>query len=184
VNGRIDLAGHGNSIADMLGTADGSVHLGMGQGRFSNLLLELAGLDVAESLKFLLGKDRTVPVRCAYGLFDVDNGVMHARAFAFDTTDTVLFGSGKINLQQETLALELRPKPKDVSPFSLRGPLEISGTLKDPHFRPKAKPLLARAAAAVALYAIAPPAALLAFIETGPGEDTACVPDKQKSASR
>ena len=99
---------------------------------------------------------------------------MRARSLAFDTTDTVLFGSGKVNLQQETLALELRPEPKDMSPLSLRGPLEIRGTLKDPEFQPKMKPLLARAVAATALYAIAPPAALLALIETGPGKDIEC----------
>ena len=71
VNGDIELQGQGNSVADMLGSADGNITAAMGQGRFSNLLLELAGLDVAESLKFLLGKDKTVKLRCAYGDFTV-----------------------------------------------------------------------------------------------------------------
>jgi len=38
------------------------------------------------------------------------------------------------------------------------------------------RPLLARAAVAAALHAIAPPAALLALIETGPGKDVGCRP--------
>jgi uncharacterized protein involved in outer membrane biogenesis len=174
VGGRLELRGRGNSVADMLGTANGAVQFGMGRGRFSNLLLELAGLDVAESLKYLLDKDHTVPIRCAYGVFEAREGAFKAQTLAFDTTDTVLFGEGKVDMRDERLALELRPEPKDVSPVSLRGPLEISGTLKDPRFRPQVKPLLARAAAAAALYAVAPPAALLALIETGPGEDTDC----------
>jgi uncharacterized protein involved in outer membrane biogenesis len=174
LNGRVDLQGTGNSVADMLGTADGEAQFGMGQGRVSNLLLELAGLDVAETLKFLVGKDRTVRVRCAYADFDFDAGTMEARSLVFDTTDTVVFGKGTIDLEAEKLALEIRPEPKDVSPVSLRGPLEIGGTLKDPEVSPKAKPLLGRAVAAAALYAIAPPAALLALIETGPGEDVDC----------
>jgi AsmA family protein len=176
VHGTIDLEGRGNSVADMLGTANGTVQFGMGRGRYSNLLLELAGLDVAESLKYLLNKEKTVPVRCAYAVFVATDGVFRAESLAFDTTDTVLFGSGKVDLGEESLALELRPEPKDVSPVSLRGPLEIKGTLKEPRFRPQAKPLLARAAAAAALYALAPPAALLALIETGPGEDIDCSP--------
>ncbi len=53
-------------------------------------------------------------------------------------------------------------------------PLEVSGTFKDPTVRPKPGPLVARAAAAVALYALAPPAALLALIEMGPGENEWC----------
>jgi len=181
LNGRIELEGHGNSIADMLATSDGSVMLGMGRGRVSNLLLELAGLDLAEALKFLIDDD-TVPMRCAYGQFDVDDGLMKAGSLVFDTSDTVIFGSGTVNLEREALALEIRPEPKDVSPLSLRGPIEIGGTLKDPEFRPQAKPLLARAAAAVVLYAIAPPAALLALIETGPGEDVDCHTGKKSQA--
>jgi uncharacterized protein involved in outer membrane biogenesis len=180
VHGTVELKGRGNSVADMLGTADGTVQFGMGRGHFSNLLLELAGLDVAESLKYLLDKEKTVPIRCAFGVFDAENGVFRANSLAFDTTDTVLFGKGKVNLRDEQLALELRPEPKDVSPVSLRGPLEITGTLKDPQFLPQAKPLLARAAAAAALYTLAPPAALLALIETGPGEDTDCQPGQGK----
>lgn len=174
INGHLRLDGRGNSVADMLGTADGEAQFGMGHGRFSNLLLELAGLDVAETLKFLLGKDKTVGLRCAYADFDFESGVMQAQSLVFDTTDTVVFGSGSIDLGTEALALEIRPEPKDVSPVSLRGPLDIGGTLKDPKVRPKPKPLLARALAAAALYAVAPPAALLALIETGPGEDINC----------
>ncbi len=186
VHGKIDLQGHGNSVADMLGTADGSVQLGMGQGRFSNLLLELAGLDVAESFKFMFNKEKTVPVRCAYGVIDVSDGVFKVTSLAFDTTDTVVFGSGNVNMAKEQLGLELRAKPKDMSPLSLRGPLAIGGTLKDPTFHPKVKPLLARAAVAAALFALAPPAALLALIETGPGEDTSCNPKEknEKQAKR
>lgn len=180
MNGRIDLQGEGNSIADMLATADGEVQVGMGRGRFSNLLLELAGLDVAESLKFLLGKDKTVKLRCAYGDFTVEEGLAKTQAMVFDTSDTIMFGDGSIDLDGEKLALELRPEPKDFSPVSLRGPLEIGGTLKDPKFRPQAKSLLGRAALAAALYAIAPPAALLALIETGPGESIDCYTGKDK----
>ena len=92
----------------------------------------------------------------------------------------LLFGSGAFNFADESLALELNPRPKDFSPVTLRGPLEIKGTFKDPSFLPKPKPLLARAAAAIALYTIAPPAALLALIETGPGENVDCGLQKQK----
>lgn len=176
VGGDAKLAGQGNSVAQMLASADGEVATVMGTGRVSNLLLEIAGLDIAESLKFLLGKDRSVRLRCAYADFDVDDGVAHARSMAFDTTDTVILGKGSLSLRSEELDLVLRPRPKDLSPVSLRVPLELRGTFKDPAFRPQPRRLAARAAIAAALYAIAPPAALLALIETGPGEDVGCRP--------
>jgi uncharacterized protein involved in outer membrane biogenesis len=146
----------------------------MGEGRLSNLVLELAGLDVAEALKFLVGKDRMVGVRCAYTDLEAQDGIMNVRAFAFDTTDTVLLGEGSVDLRDEKLALKLKPRPKDVSPVSLRGPLRVGGTFRNPSVIPEPAPLALRAAAAVALYALAPPAALLALIEPGPGKDTDC----------
>lgn len=174
IGGAVTLEGRGNSVAEMLATADGEVAAVMGAGRFSNLLLELAGLDIAESLKFLIGRDRSVRLRCAYADFEVDDGVARTRAMAFDTTDTVILGKGSISLRDEELDLVLRPRPKDVSPVSLRVPLEVRGTFKDPSLSPQPGPLVARAAVAAVLYAIAPPAALLALIETGPGEDVGC----------
>lgn len=174
VGGEIALAGHGNSIARMLATSDGDIAIGMGRGQISNLLIELAGLDVAEALKFLITDDRKVPVRCAFGDFAVKDGVMTARALAFDTTDTIIIGEGRISLRDETLDLRLRPRPKDRSLFSFRSPLLVDGTFKEPDFRPDMKRVSVRAALAVALGSIVPPAALLATLELGPGENSDC----------
>jgi uncharacterized protein involved in outer membrane biogenesis len=174
IGGEVDISGNGNSIAAMLGSADGDIALGMGRGQISNLLLELAGIDIAEALKFLITKDRKVPIRCAFGDFAVADGLMQSRALAFDTQDTLIVGSGKISLKQETLDLELRPRPKDRSILALRSPLVIGGTFKDPSFRPDFKRLGLRGALALALGSIAPPAALLATLELGPGKDSDC----------
>jgi len=174
IGGDIKVTGTGNSIAGILGTADGDIALGMGRGQISNLLMELAGLDIAEALKFLVTRDKTVPVRCAFGDFAVKDGVMQARTLAFDTTDTIIIGKGQISLKDETLDLEMRPRPKDRSILALRSPLVVGGTFKDPSFRPDLKRLGLRGAVAVALGSIAPPAALLATLEVGPGEDSAC----------
>ncbi len=174
VGGDITLEGRGNSVAAMLASANGDVAIGMGSGRISNLLMELAGLDIYESLKFLIGGDRQVPVRCAFGDFAVADGIMTTRALAFDTSDTIIVGEGTISLADETLDLELRPRPKDRSLLTLRSPLVASGTFKDPSLRPDFARLGLRGALALALGSIAPPAALLATIELGGGEDSGC----------
>jgi uncharacterized protein involved in outer membrane biogenesis len=174
VGGHVQLAGNGNSIAQMLGTADGNATIGMGRGQISNLLMEWAGLDIAEALKFMIRGDRKIPIRCAFGDFAVNDGSMATRALAFDTSDTIIIGEGNISLRNETLALRLRPRPKDRSLFSFRSPLLVSGTFKDPTFRPDYKRVGLRGAIALALGSIAPPAALLATLELGPGEDSNC----------
>lgn len=174
VGGRFNLVGSGNSVARMLATADGDIAVGMGKGEISNLLVELAGIDIYEAIKYLIGKDKKVPIRCAFADFGVKQGVMDARALAFDTTDTIIVGTGRISLRDETLDLVLKPRPKDRSILALRSPLIIGGTFADPKFRPNYKRLGLRGALAVALGTIAPPAALLATLELGGGKDSDC----------
>ncbi len=174
VNGEFDLTGNGNSVAAMLGSSNGEVAIGMGRGHIGNLVMELAGLDVAESLKFLVTGDKQIPLRCAFGDFAVANGVMSSRALAFDTSDTLIVGEGDVSLKDETLDLLLKPRPKDISILALRSPLRIGGTFKDPSFRPDMKALGIRGAIALTLGSITPPAALLATFEPGPGKDSNC----------
>lgn len=174
ISGNANVVGTGNSIAAMLGSANGDIAVGMGKGQISNLLMELAGIDIAEALKFLLTKDKKVPIRCAFGDFKTTNGVMQSRALAFDTADTIIIGEGTINLREETLDLKLRPRPKDRTLISLRSPLHVGGTFKQPSFRPDLARVGLRGALAIALGSIAPPAALLATIDLGGGEDSNC----------
>lgn len=174
IGGELRLSGTGNSVAAMLGSSNGDVAIGMGRGHIGNLLMELAGLDIAESLKFLFTGDKQIPLRCAFADFSVRDGLMHSRALAFDTADTLVIGEGDISLKQEKLDLLLRPRPKDISILALRSPLRIGGSFKDPSFRPDFKALGLRGAIALTLGSITPPAALLATIETGPGKDADC----------
>ena len=177
--GRVQLRGSGDSIARIMATADGETGLAMGPGRISNYIMELVGLDIAEMIKFKLGEDKEVPVHCGYADFAVENGLMTSRALGFDTSDTLVLGEGTVDLGEEQLDIVLRPRPKDFSPFSLRSPLQVSGPLLDPKVRPQGGPLLLRGAAAAALYAVAPPVALLALVETGPGGESGCGPQEK-----
>jgi hypothetical protein len=146
----------------------------MGQGQVSNLLLELVGLDGREILKFLMGGDKDVRVRCAATSFDVKGGLMTSRAVVFDTTDTVIYGKGTANLGTEQLDIWLHPYPKDKSILSLRSPINVGGTFGAPHVAPDKKALAQRGALAVALGAINPLLSLAATYEPGPGEDANC----------
>jgi hypothetical protein len=172
--GDIDLKSRGNSAAQMLGRSSGNVALIMGQGQVSNLLLELVGLDGREILKFLMGGDEDVRVRCAATSFDVKDGLMTSRASVFDTTDTIVYGKGTANLADERLDFWLYPYPKDKSFLSLRAPINIGGTFGAPKISPDKKALIERGAAAALLGAVNPLLALAATIETGPGEDAPC----------
>jgi uncharacterized protein involved in outer membrane biogenesis len=174
LDGRVNLSGRGNSLASWLGGASGDVAAITGRGQFSNLLLEVMGLDGGEIIKFLLSGDRTVVLRCAALAFDVEKGVMKGRSLVFDTDDTVFDATGNASLADETLDFVIRPQPKDRSILALRSPLVIRGTFASPVVGVQAGPLATRGIAALALSTINPLLALAATIETGPGQDADC----------
>ena len=182
---QVDLAARGGSVRDMLASSNGNLALLMGEGEISNLLLEFAGLDGGEIIKFFSEGDQRVQVRCAVAAFDVQDGLMTSRALVFDTSDTVFNGAAKINLATEAMDIYLKPQPKDKSILSLRSPLKVGGTFGAPEVGLDKAALAKRAAAAVGLGAINPLLALLATVETGPGHDVNCGEIlKQASAPR
>jgi uncharacterized protein involved in outer membrane biogenesis len=173
--GQILLDTTGNSIAAMLGRGKGDITLLMDQGRISNLLLELAGLDVAESLGFLLTKDKSTRVRCIIGNFKIHEGLMKTAPFVIDTVDTNINVAGQIDLGKETADLRMNAEPKDVSLLSARAPLNVKGPLKSPTVTPDAGRLAAKGAASAVLGALLTPvAAIIPWIDWGLGEDSAC----------
>lgn len=174
LGGRAELTGKGNSIAQILASSDGALGLAMSGGTISNLLLEVVGLDFAEMTKFFLAGDEKVSLRCAVAQFELKDGTLSTDRFIVDTEDTNIYAAGTLNFGQETLDVTLTPKPKDVSIFSGRTPLDVKGTLKKPEFKIHKGPIAARVGAAAVGAIINPALALVPFIETGPGENRDC----------
>lgn len=131
IGGRIALSGTGESFRELMATASGDSFLAMSGGQISALLVELAGLDVAEALGLVIRGDKSIPLNCALLDLQGKDGQMGVQSLVFDTSDTVIFGEGKINLQDEKLNLILTPVPKDFSPLSLRSFIRVTGGFKD-----------------------------------------------------
>ena len=174
IGGTANVKGHGESVGALLGSSNGRFGLIMSGGEISKTLLAVADLDGATLLKLLFTGDKNVPVRCAVMDFGIKNGLMNSDVFVIDTKETNILGEGQISLAEETIKMKLSPQPKDFSIMSLRTPVHIAGTFKEPTIYPD-KMLAIRAGAAVLLGVLATPlASLIPLIETGPGEDNNC----------
>lgn len=174
LGGRARLKGQGNSLAEVLGDADGTLGLAMSGGEVSNMVLELAGLDAAEALRLLFRGDKPVRMRCAVADVGVTDGLIQTRSVIVDTTDTHISIEGSINLASEELDLTLHPLPKDYSLIALRSPIHLRGTFKKPAVRLD-RELLVRGGISAILGAVAGPVgALVALLEGGPGDDADC----------
>ena len=174
LNGKTKLTGTGNSTADMLSSLDGDVSLFMQKGTISHLVIEAVGLDIAQGLGILLTKDNALPMNCAVVDLSAKNGVATPKVALVDTPVTLLLVDGDVNIAKETLNLVMAAKPKNISPFTVRSPIHVKGTFKNPDISIEKTPVVARILGSIALAFIAPPAAILPFLDAGSGDTSPC----------
>lgn len=168
LNGQLQVQGEGTSTARILSTLDGRASAVLRDGTLSHLATEGAGLDVAQALGVWMRGDAPLPLRCARVQVQVKDGVATLQQAVMDNADSTLRVAGKVDLRDESLALVARTRPKDFSPFSLRAPVTVSGTMAHPEVGLDSRRLAGKVIGSVVLGAVvAPLAALLPMVDPG-----------------
>lgn len=174
VSGLIELSGSGDSVAKMLGSANGKIGVFIDGGQVSKFLMNAVAIDLWGLAKTKLEGDEPVEIRCAIADFSVTNGVAKTNALVFDTQVVNVGGDGTVNLKDEQLDLTLKPEPKDKSVASLNSPLHVRGTFSQPKVGVDMKRLAARGVGAVAMGILNPVLAILPLLNRGEGKDSNC----------
>ena len=174
VNADVKLSATGNSVASLLAASNGELKGVINEGSVSKLLLEEMGLNIGNVVLTKLIGDKQVKLNCMVTDFSVTQGLMQSRLFVVDTSDARIDVAGTVNLSNEKMDLTLRPDAKGLRVISLRAPIYVRGTFKDPAVSVDKGVLAARAGGAVALALVAPIAAIVPLINAGPGETTGC----------
>ena len=175
MNGDATIRGTGNSVAALLGSGNGNLKLLMNDGLISRNLMEILGLNVGNFVVGQIFGDDEVQVNCAAANLDLVNGVARPQIFAFDTENAVINVTGTASFASERLDLTIDPESKGIRIITLRSPLYVRGTFKNPDAGVKAGPLIARGAVAAALATlVAPAAALLALVSPSEGDANQC----------
>jgi len=176
IGGRAVIEGTGKSMGDILAHGNGELKLYMGPGgNVSALLVDLSGLQFGNAVLSALGVPNRAKIQCLITDFVLQQGIVDARTFLFDTDEARIGGKGNVNLRDETLKLVLETDSKHFSVGSLPAPVDITGTLGKPSVLPDLAVVGARAGAAVGLgILLTPLGALLPTIQLGIGEDGAC----------
>ena len=178
VDGGIALDGRGQSVAQMLASANGETRLYVRGGVMSQLLLDMAGLNLGSVIVTkLFGADHEVRLRCAIADVPVRAGVAYMQDVKVNTDDALIEVTGTADMRRELFDIDVNPKAYELKLFSLRTPLQVRGPFADPAVGVKPGPLIVRAAAALAALAAAPGALVLAPI-TVPGakDNEHCAP--------
>lgn len=170
-SGQAQLRGDGISTAQILGSLKGQVRSSVRGGSISHLVVEGAGIDLAEALGLLVEGDKSLPVTCAAADLSVVDGVLRPRVFVLDTPDSTAWIDGTLSLAGETIDLRVVTSPKDFSPLTLRTPLHVGGSLADPKLTPETAPLGLKVGAALLLGLLNPLAALIPLLDFGNADE-------------
>jgi hypothetical protein len=147
----------------------------MNDGLISRNLMEIVGLNVGNYIVGQIFGDDEVRINCAAANLDLRDGVASPRIFAFDTENALINVTGTTNFSSERLDLTIDPESKGIRILTLRSPLYVRGTFKNPDAGVKPGPLIARGAVAAALATlVTPAAALLALISPSEGGQNQC----------
>lgn len=161
----------GESIAALLGSADGGMVLLMTEGQLEAILVELAGLDAGQTFLSWLGGRDAIPVNCAYADLKARDGRVELNTFVIDTPDTIFTAGGRVDLENERLDVSIVAHPQDASALIGRTPFHLGGTFSDMEAGIHGGELALRLGASAGLAALAGPlAAAVPLLERG-GDD-------------
>ncbi len=157
LDARVKASGTGNSVHKAAASANGQLTLVMPRGTIRQSFAELMGVNATKGLFQLLTKDpHQTDVRCGVADFQIRNGVMQASNAVFDTGITRVNGGGTINLNDESLKLVFKGKPKKFRLIRINAPIVIGGHLSAPKFGIDAGPAAVQGGLALALNTILP----------------------------
>ena len=173
---RAQLQGYGRSVHDIAATADGTMTAVVPRGEVREAIVELTGINVLRGLGLLLSQSKeTAKIRCGVAEFKVTDGRAKAERIVLDTDHVLVVGDGSVDLDTETVDIELSGKPKKLRVGRLRSPVTVAGTLRRPAFGIEAEEVAMQAAIATTLGALANPiVAALAFVDPGLAKNADC----------
>jgi hypothetical protein len=132
VQGRIDLAGNGRSLAQVMGGADGHVEVAMAGGSVSDLMVSLAGLQIVDALVLYVTGDHRIPIACALGRLDFNRGTVTFDKTVLDTQKSVLHVNGTVALGSQVVNVTVTADPKKFDLLDLHGPVTLQGKIRKP----------------------------------------------------
>ena len=129
-----------------------------------------------KALGLLLSKENgQSDIRCAIIDFKDHDGSLNTTTVYVDTSNVLITGRGKINLDNEAIDLALQGDPKHIRFLRSRSPISGHGTLGDPGVGLEPDKLAEQAGVATALgVLLTPAAAAIAFIDPGLAKDKDC----------
>lgn len=170
IGGQGEFRYRGRSMHEVMAGLNGELELAMSQGWLDIIAAELLPLNVANALVAALTGEGQVQLECTYIRFEADRGLAELDEFFMATEIAHFEGAGAINLATEQMELAFQGHNIDPTLFTGNSPVELIGSLREPEVNILTPELMARGALSLLGAIVAPPLAILPWIDPGGGE--------------
>jgi uncharacterized protein involved in outer membrane biogenesis len=132
IEGRVALSGHGRSLAQVMSGANGHVEAASSGGSVSSLMVSLAGLQLFDALILYVTGDHRIPILCAMGRMNFNQGTVTFDKTLLDTQKSVLDVGGTVALHSQVVNVLVKAHPKSFDLLDLHGPVAVEGKIRSP----------------------------------------------------
>ena len=136
----VHFAGHGVSLAEIMGNSDGHIRVELGGLEISNKAAGIASADLFtkafDVLNPLSKSDDKTIIDCAVVNFPIKDGLMQSKTgIGVSTRKLNILGGGSVDFKSEQIDIGVNPKPREGVGLNVSSPAEfvrLGGTLANP----------------------------------------------------
>ena len=126
----LDVRGQGFSLHDLMGGLNGTGQLHMAGGYINN---EFARFLLADMTQMIATAGQGgAGVSCLTTIFDAKKGIATSRNTVIDAPGAAIVGTGRINLNKETISMRFEPVAKQLGLSQFAIPVDVVGRLDSP----------------------------------------------------
>lgn len=130
-----DLAGAGNTKAQIPRSLNGSLSASLRNGWIGTSLLDLAGMSLPAWLLTRGERGGQATLVCAVAPFSFKNGRGSTRALVLETRNVQVVGAGTVDFRADTINLHFKPQALQKQFIKIAQPFAIQGKLGNPSVR-------------------------------------------------
>ena len=129
---QFDVTSQAPSLAQAMQHGNGTIDFTVWPENLRAGVFDLWAANLFVSLAAKVDPSSASKINCGIGRFTLTDGVLNDRQILLDTTRVRVQGQGKADFHDESIALRLRPTPKQAQFFSLATPIQVSGSFTEP----------------------------------------------------
>jgi hypothetical protein len=115
-----------------MGNAGGHIEVAFAEGSVSALMVSLASLQLFDALILYVTGDKRIPILCALGQLNFNDGVVTFDRTLLDTQKSVLHVNGTVSLRSQVVRVAVKADPKSFDLLNLHGPVYVVGKIREP----------------------------------------------------